>query len=91
MKNVAIDNKQGEERYERASVRWGVVAVHPVDLVEVYRELLLERQDHVTNTDGTRRSRTTALAHAAEAIAGLKSNGYKKGEIATILSILAND
>lgn len=86
-----VNSKEVEDRYARRSINWGTIAVHPVDLVETYRELLQARQEHVTNTAGTHRSRTTALAHAAEAIAGLNANGYKKGEIATILSILAND
>jgi len=87
---VFDSTKTTEERYLRKSVNWGVIAVNPADLVEVYRELFTERQEHVDNSVGTHRSRTTALAHAAEAIAGLKSNGYKKGEIAAILAILAN-
>lgn len=84
-------DKVTQERYARASVNWGMIAVAPADLVEAYRELYTARQDHVCHTQGTYRSRTTALAHAAEAVAGLKSNGYKKGEVAIILSILASE
>ena len=83
--------KKTEDRYRRMSRHWGPVSVNPADLVEVYRELFTERQEHVDNSVGTHRSRTTALAHAAEAVAGLSANGYKKGEIAAILSILANE
>ncbi len=87
----ALNVKPTESRYSHASINWGTIAVNPVDLIETYRELYTKRQAHVSHSVGTRRSRTTALAHAAEAVAGLKANGYKKGEVATILSILAND
>lgn len=85
------DLKATEERYRRGSVHWGSITVNPADLVEVYRELFTARQTQVHCDAGTHRSRTTALAHAAEAVAGLSQNGYKKGEIAIILSIMANE
>jgi len=77
------------ERYDRLSVNWGKIAVNPADLVEAYRELFTERE--VEHLAGTFRSRTTALAHGQEAVAGLLRNGYKKGEVAIILSILASE
>ena len=86
-----MNDKPTEQRYARASVNWGVIAVHPVDLVETYRALAQARQEFVSHSKGTYRSRTTALAHALEAVNGLKANGYKKGEVAVILGILAND
>lgn len=86
-----IVDKVTEKRYVRQSINWGSVAVNPADLVEAYRELFTERQESVICDVGMYRSRTTALAHGAEAVDGLRSNGYKKGEIAVILSILANE
>ena len=88
---ILHSSKETQERYRRPSVNWGSIAVNPADLVEVYRELSTVRQEHVTNSMGTRRSRTTALAHGREAVAGLLANGYQKGEIAVILSCLANE
>ena len=80
-----------QQRYNRASRNWGQLPVNPADLVEAYRPLFTERQEHVSHSVGGTRTRTTALAHAAEAVAGLAANGYKKGEIAIILSIMANE
>jgi len=82
-------NKTTLERYNRASVNWGAIKINPADLVEAYRELFTKRE--VTHFDGTTRSRTTALAHGQEAVAGLLRNGYKKGEVGIILSILASE
>jgi len=82
-------HKTTEERYNRGSVNWGSIQVNPADLVEAYRELFTARQ--VSHEIGTTRSRTTALAHGQEAVAGLLRNGYKKGEVAIILSILASE
>jgi len=87
--NTFGTDKVTKERYSRRSVNWGTIEVNPADLVEVYRELFTERG--VTHSTGTKRSRTTALAHGAEAVAGLLANGYKKGEVGTILSILASE
>ena len=87
-----MPEKEIQERYKRSSIKWGNISVNPADLVEVYRKLFTARQKYVNNSDeGTKRSRTTALAHAAEAVEGLASNGYKKGEIAIILSVMANE
>lgn len=79
--------KTTEERYRRASVNWGSIAVHPTDLAHKYAELSKTRQGYVKNTAGTHRSRTTALAHIREGIDGLLSNGYYLNEVAAILNI----
>lgn len=81
--------KTTKERYNRSSINWDRIQVNPADLVEAYRELFTARE--VTHYKGTTRSRTTALAHGQEAVAGLLSNGYKKSEVGIILSILASE
>ena len=81
--------KTTRDRYCRRSVNWGAIQVNPADLVEAYRELFTARL--VMHTSDTTHSRTTALAHGQEAVAGLLANGYKKGEVAVILSILASE
>jgi len=77
--------KETEERYRRASINWGSVAVHPSDLAEAYQELAATRTQYVGNSSGTEGSRTTSLAHAIVAIKGLFSNGYNPSEVASIL------
>ena len=80
-----------EERYSRMSINWGVIAVHPTDLEAKYRELYLKRQQHVSNSEGGHRTRTTSLGHLAEGIDGLLANGYYPSEVGTIVSALITE
>lgn len=84
-------DKITEDRYERMSVNWGVIAVHPTDLEAKYRELYELRQDFVSNSKGGYRTRTTALGHLAEGIDGLLSNGYYPTEVGVIVNALITE
>ena len=78
--------KAVKERYRRASVNWGQVAVHPTDLFTVYRELIEARLPSIKTPEGTPGSRTNSLACIVKGVQGLQSNGYKPREIAAILA-----
>lgn len=84
-----VSDKPTEERYRRASVKWGSIAVHPTDLVALYRPLSVERAGFISVNRGGQNTRTTAVALAIMAAGALESNGYNGEEIATILASAA--
>lgn len=84
-----VSDKPVEERYRRASVNWGSVAVHPTDLVALYRPLSVERAEFISINRGGQNTRTTAVALALMAAGALEANGYNGEEIATILASAA--
>lgn len=81
-----LSNKPVEGRYRRPSVKWGDIAVHPTDLVSLYRPLSKERAKYISINAGGQQTRTTAVALAFLAAAALTENGYNGEEVATILA-----
>jgi len=86
-----MSDKATEQRYARASVNWGVIAVHPTDLYNVYKNLSTRRVSFIQVNKGQFDSRTTAVAFLIAARAALVRNGYTSAEAAVIAaSVIAN-